>query len=33
MRFRRLVTRYEVKAENYLGLIQLACISILLRRL
>lgn len=33
MRFRRLVTRYEVKAENYLGLLQLACISILLRRL
>ena len=31
MRFRRLVSRYEVKAENYLGLIQLACISILLR--
>ena len=33
MRFRRLVTRYEAKAENYLGLVQLACISILLRRL
>ena len=33
MRFRRLVTRYEEKAENYLGLIHLACIAILLRRL
>lgn len=32
-RFRRLVTRYEEKAENYLGLLQLACVQILLRRL
>ena len=32
-RFRRLVTRYEEKAENYLGLLQLACAQILLRRL
>ncbi len=33
MRFRRLVTRYEMKAENYLGLLQLAALVILLRRL
>jgi transposase len=33
MRFRRLVTRYETKAENYLGLLQLAALAILLRRL
>jgi len=32
-RFRRLVTRYEEKAENYLGLLQLACAQILWRRL
>ena len=32
MRFRRLVTRYEVKAENYLGLIQLACALLWYRR-
>ena len=32
-RFRRLVTRYEEKAENYFGLLQLACVQILLRRL
>jgi transposase len=32
-RFRRLVTRYEQKAENFLGLIHLACIQIFLRRL
>lgn len=32
-RFRRLVTRYEEKAENFLGLLQLACVQILLRRL
>ena len=32
MRFRRLVTRYEHKAKNYLGFVQLACIVILLRR-
>lgn len=29
---RRLVTRYEYKAENFLGLVHLACIVILLRR-
>jgi transposase len=33
LRFRRLVTRYEMKAENYLGLLQLASLVILLRRL
>jgi transposase len=33
MRSRRLVTRYETKAENYLGLLQLASLVILLRRL
>jgi transposase len=33
MRFRRLVTRYETKAENYLGLVHLAALVILLRRL
>ena len=27
-----LVTRYETKAENYLGLLQLACILTLLRQ-
>ena len=31
--FRRLVVRYEYHAENYLGLIHLACIVILLRHL
>jgi transposase len=31
--FRRLVTRYEHKAENFLGLLKLACMAILLRRL
>lgn len=30
--FRRLVTRYEYKAANFLGLVQMACIVILLRR-
>jgi transposase len=30
-RFRRLVTRYENKAPNFLGFAQLACIVILLR--
>ena len=29
---RRLVTRYEYHAENFLGFIHLACIAILLRR-
>lgn len=33
MRSRRLVTRYEVKAENFLGLIRLACARLLWRRL
>lgn len=33
MKWRRLVTRYEHKAENFLGLVQLACAVILLRRL
>ena len=32
-RSRRLVTRYECKAENFLGFVHLACIRILLRRL
>lgn len=32
MRWRRLVTRYEHKAENFLALVQLACAVILLRR-
>jgi transposase len=32
MKSRRLVTRYEHKAENFLGLLQLACTLILLRR-
>ena len=30
--FRRLVTRYEYKAENFLGLVHMACVVILLRR-
>ena len=33
MRFRRLVTRYEHHARNFLGFVQIACILILLRRL
>ena len=33
LRFRRLVTRYESKVENYLGLLHLAALVILLRRL
>jgi transposase len=32
MKSRRLVTRYEHRAENFLGLVQLACVVILLRR-
>jgi transposase len=32
LRSRRLVTRYEHKAENFLGLVQLACAQILWRR-
>ena len=31
--FRRLVVRYEYKAENYLGFLRLACLMILLRHL
>ena len=31
MRCRRLVTRYEQKAENFLGLVQLACARLLWR--
>ena len=31
--FRRLVTRYERHAENFLGFVQLACLVILLRHL
>ena len=30
--FRRVLTRWEVKAQNYLGFVQLACVLILLRR-
>ena len=33
MRCRRLVTRYETKAENFLGLLQLACARLLWKRL
>ena len=33
MRFRRLVSRWEPKAENFLGFVQLGCIKILLRHL
>ncbi len=32
MKWRRLVTRYECKSENFLALVQLACAVILLRR-
>jgi transposase len=31
--FRRLVTRYERKAQNFLGLVRLGCVLILLRQL
>lgn len=31
--FRRVITRWEVKAENYLGFVNLACVLILLRQL
>ena len=33
MRFRRVVTRYEHKAQTFLGFVQLACVVILLRQL
>lgn len=32
MKFRRIVTRYEHKAENFLCFVQLGCAVILLRR-
>jgi len=32
MRLGRVVTRYERKADNFLGFVKLACIAILLRR-
>ncbi len=32
MRFRRIVTRYEHNASNYLGFVKLACAAILLRQ-
>lgn len=31
--FRRLVTRYEYYAENFMGFVQLGCLCILLRHL
>lgn len=30
--FRRILTRHERKAQNYLGFVQLGCIKILLRQ-
>jgi putative transposase len=32
-RFRKLLTRYEKKAENYLGLVQLSCCMIIYRKI
>jgi transposase len=32
LRFRRIVTRYEHKASNFLGFVKLACLAILLRQ-
>jgi transposase len=32
-RFRKLFTRYEKKAENYLGLVQFSCCMIIYRKL
>jgi putative transposase len=32
-RFRKLLTRYEKKSENYLGLVQLSCCMIIYRKL
>jgi putative transposase len=32
-RFRKLLTRYEKKSDNYLGLVQLACCMIIYRRI
>jgi transposase len=31
--FRRVITRWEVRAENFLGFVNLACALVLLRRL
>ena len=33
MRYRRIVTRWEHKSENFLGFLHLACLAILLKRL
>ena len=33
LRFRRVSTRYEYKAENFLGFVHLGCLVLLLRRL
>ena len=33
MRFRRIVTRYERKADNFRGFVHLGCVAILLRHL
>lgn len=33
MRYRRVVTRWEHKSENFLGFLHLACLAILLKRL
>jgi transposase len=33
LRFRRVSTRFDYKAENYLGFVHLACLVILLRHL
>jgi transposase len=32
-RFRKLFTRYEKKAENYLGLVQLSCSIVIYRKI
>jgi len=32
-RWRRITTRWELKAENFLGFVQLGCIALLLRKL
>ena len=32
-RFRKLLTRYEKKVENYLGLVQLSCCMIIYRKI
>lgn len=33
LNFRRLVTRYEYRADNYLAFCKLGCIAVLLRRI